>query len=208
MKYSKKYLKKIAQWYKADSNEKYLARHTELVGFDFPKHFYFRYLPEQRQMHWAIIKPFEDKVKIYFINDWGRVFDELEYKKKKIAQRRLRRNGFDFSTNVYCPFTPPEPIYIKLSHGKKTAPYSKGNLWQSVKRDSKQKKKAQKIIFKRKVRHFERIIQWMYARTPDSNKIATNESSFKKRILKNFKDLITTIVICYILVAILVWLAG
>ena len=159
MKYSKKYLKKVAQWYKADSNEKYLARHTELEGFDFPEHFYFRYLPERQELHWAIIKPLGDKVKIYFINNWGRVFDELEFKKKKIAQRQLRKNGFDFSTNVYCPFTPPEPIYIKLSYGKKTAPYSKGNLWQSVKRDSNKKKKAQKMIFKQQVNHFENFMK-------------------------------------------------
>ena len=96
MKYSKKYLKKIAQWYKADSNEKYLVRHTELVGFEFPEHFYFRYLPEQRQMHWAIIKPFEDKVKIYFINNWGRVFDELEFKKKKDCSKTIAQKWFRF----------------------------------------------------------------------------------------------------------------
>jgi hypothetical protein len=52
MKYSKKYLKKVAQWYKADSNEKYLARHTELEGFDFPEHFCFRYLPERQELKW------------------------------------------------------------------------------------------------------------------------------------------------------------
>lgn len=206
MKYSKKYLKKVAQWYKADSNEKYLARHTELESFDFPEHFYFRYLPERQETHWAIIKPFEDKVKIYFINNWGRVFDELEFKKKKIAQRQLRKNGFDFSTNVYCPFTPPEPIYIKLSHGKKTAPYSKGNLWQSVKRDSNKKKKAQKIIFKQKTRHFERITNWVSSYT--SYKYSFKEKTFKERLLELIKDLTKIFIFCYIVVAILVYFAG
>jgi hypothetical protein len=84
-----------------------------------------------------IIKEVDNKFKIYFINNWGRVFDELEFKKKKIAQRQLRKNGFDFSTNRFCPFIPPEPIYIKLSKGKKSAPYSKGNLWKKVQRNKK-----------------------------------------------------------------------
>lgn len=157
MKYFKKKFKKIAQRYKFDSNEKYLSQHPEMEQFEFPQYFYFRCFPERSEIHWAIIKPFEDKVKIYFINNWGRVFDELEYKNKKIAQRRLRKNGFDFSTNVYCPFLPPEPIYIKLSNGKKSAPYSKGDLWQSVQRNSDSFKRIKKTYSKEKIKFYKKI---------------------------------------------------
>ena len=102
-----------------------------------PKTFYFRYLPDRIQKHWAIIKPAQGFVNVYFINKSGRAFDKLEFKNIKIARRRLRKCGFDFSTNRYCPETPWKPIYIQLSSGRKSAPYSKGNLLQSVQRDGK-----------------------------------------------------------------------
>ena len=128
-------------WIFCKDNHEYLSRHPEIERFDMPKTFYFRYLPDRLKIHWAIIVPkcggYRPPVYVYFINDWGRVFDKLEFKNVKIARRRLRRNGFDFSTNKYCPYMPPEPIYIKLSEGKKSAPYSKGNLFQSVQRDRK-----------------------------------------------------------------------
>ena len=150
MKYSKKYLKQINEYFKKYSNHSFLSRNPELEKFDMPQTFYFRYLPERQDMHWAIIVPQSDSkranVFVYFINTWGRVFDKLEFKHKTIAQRQLRRNGFDFSTNRFCPFTPPEPIYIQLSCGKKSAPYSKGNLWQSVQRNKKHFDKLEKNI--------------------------------------------------------------
>lgn len=156
----KKYLNKINELQKAwYSNQNYLSRHPELEKFDMPKTFYFRYFPDRQQMHWAIIVPlnntYHSPVTVYFINNWGRVFDKLEFKSVKIARRRLRRNGFDFSTNRYCLFTPPEPIYIKLSEGKKSAPYSKGNLWQSVQRNKKHIDKTEKGYIKRRINHYE-----------------------------------------------------
>ena len=156
MKYDKKYLKKINEWYNLFNNDPYLSRHPELESFDMPKTFYFRYLPERSEMHWAIIKKEATCAKIYFIESWGRVFDILEFKNEKIARRRLRRNGFYFSTNKYCPFTPNEPIYIKLSQGNKSAPYSKGTLWQSVKRDEKHFNKIEKSYFNLIISHYER----------------------------------------------------
>lgn len=143
-----KILRKIANWHKLTPNDKYLSRHTEIERFNFPKTFYFKYCPCSLELHWAIIKEVDNKFKIYFINNWGRVFDELEFKKKKIAQRQLRKNGFDFSTNRFCPFIPPEPIYIKLSKGKKSAPYSKGNLWKKVQRNKKHFDKLEKNYLK------------------------------------------------------------
>jgi hypothetical protein len=130
-------LRKIAKKIKFSSNKKYLTKHPEFEHFSFPKTFYFKYCSCGAEIHWAIIKEVDNKFKIYFINNWGRVFDELEFGKKKIAQRQLRKNGFDFSTNTFCPFIPPEPIYIKLSKGKKSAPYSIGNKWKKIKRNKK-----------------------------------------------------------------------
>ena len=66
---------------------------------------------------------------VYFINVSGQAFDKLEFKSKKQAQRALRRNHFYFSTNKHCPYIPINPIYVKLCEGKKSAPYSKGRLW-------------------------------------------------------------------------------
>ncbi len=153
----KKFIKGMIEYKKElkGSNHEYLSRHPELEKFDMPKTFYFRYLPDRRVIHWAIIKGVNkvvnvranNEVVIYFINNWGRVFDKIECKNIKIARRRLRRNGFDFSTNKYCPYTPPEPIYIKLSEGRKSAPYSKGNLWQSVQR-TKNHNNVMRIICK------------------------------------------------------------
>ena len=166
MKYTKKYLKKINNWFSLDSNHSFLSRHPEIERFDMPKTFFFRYLPEKGTLHWAIIVP-KDKesdssVYIYFINDWGRIFDRLEYKHAKIARRRLRRNGFDFSTNRYCPFTPPEPLYIQLSEGKKSAPYSKGNLWCSVQRNKKHIDRIENTCINQKVEYYEKQKSWIY----------------------------------------------
>ncbi len=162
MKYDNKYLKEIDKWHKRDDNSAFLSRHPEIEKFDMPKTFYFRYLPERHTMHWAIIKPDDKFVNVYFINNWGRVFDKLEFKNTKIARRRLRKCGFDFSTNRYCPFTPPEPIYIQLSEGKKSAPYSKGNLFQSVQRSKKHINKIEKTYIKQTANYYERYKTWIY----------------------------------------------
>lgn len=182
MKYDKKHLKKINEWYNLFNNDPYLSRHPELESFDMPKTFYFRYLPERSEMHWAIIKTEATCAKIYFIESWGRVFDILEFKNEKIARRRLRRNGFYFSTNKYCPFTPKEPLYIKLSQGNKSAPYSKGNLWQSVKRDEKHFNKIEKSYFKLMVSHYELCQQ--ISQEYKKNKIKQKEPSLFQSILK------------------------
>lgn len=159
MKYSKKYVYQVAQWYLRDSNENYLKDHPKYEKFKFPQYYYFRYVPSRLTIHWAIIKEYENITKVYFINDRGRAFDELEFKSKKIAQRQLRKNGFYFSTNRYCPFRPIEPIFVKLSVGKKTAPYSKGNLWKSIPRTPHYDKKIKEAVFKKYIEHYERTIQ-------------------------------------------------
>ena len=194
----KKYLNKINELQKAwYSNQNYLSRHPELEKFDMPKTFYFRYFPDRQQMHWAIIVPlnntYHSPVTVYFINNWGRVFDKLEFKSVKIARRRLRRNGFDFSTNRYCPFTPPEPIYIKLSEGKKSAPYSKGNLWQSVQRNRKHIRKLEKAYCKQQRNWFERMRAWLKDVGPQ---IWTNNTNkHKETILDNLYLIFAGIII-------------
>ena len=130
------------------NNNDYLSRHPEIERFDMPKTFYFRYLPDRLAIHWAIIKPADGYVNVFFINNIGRVFDKLEFKNVKIARRRLRKCGFDYSTNKYCKETPREPIYIQLSEGKKSAPYSKGNLFKSVQRDRSSQDKSKESYYK------------------------------------------------------------
>lgn len=162
MKYDKKYLEKISKWLKQESSDYYLSRHPEIERFDMPKTFYFRYFPEKKQIHWAITKPTQNGTTIYFIHNYGKIFDKIEVKNIKTARRLLRRNGFEFSTNRYCPFTPHEPIYIQLDCGKKSAPYSKGNLWQSVKRDKKHIDKLEKTCFKQIIKFYKTSRKWFY----------------------------------------------
>ena len=159
MKYPKNYVKYIADCLRCAPNDEYLSRHPEIEQFAMPEDFYFRYYPDAREIHWAIIVKAETEdssVFIYFINDWGRVFDILKFKKKKIAQRRLRRNGFEFTKNRFCPFTPPEPIYILPSSGKKSAPYSKGKLWESVPRSKKHFDKLETAFIKEEIQNYQR----------------------------------------------------
>lgn len=190
----KKYLDKINKLQKAwYSNQNYLSRHPELEKFDMPKTFYFRYLPDRQQMHWAIIVPLNNTshspATVYFINNGGRVFDKLEFKSIKIARRRLRRNGFDFSTNRYCPFTPPEPIYIRLSEGKKSAPYSKGNLWQSVQRNRKHIRKLEKAYCKQQTHWFDRKRAWYCIK---DNKWSNSDDPVNQKMWQFYKWCIAT----------------
>ena len=75
-------------YYNTD-NYDYLSRHPEIERFDMPKTFYFRYLPDVSEIHWAIIKPARDFVNVYFINEYGRVFDKIEFKSIKIFKYDL-----------------------------------------------------------------------------------------------------------------------
>lgn len=106
----------------------YRRDHPQFRCFDFPEHFYFKIYNDRLVIHWAVILK-EEYWSVYFINMRGRAFDKLVFKTKKQAQRALRRNKFSFSTNKYCPYKPISPIYINIGEGKKSAPYSKGKLW-------------------------------------------------------------------------------
>lgn len=131
----------------------YRQDHSYIKCFDFPEYFYFKVYNDRLVIHWAVIRK-EENWAVYFINMSGRAFDKLEFKTKKQAQRALRRNKFYFSTNKYCPYKPISPIYINLGEGKKSAPYSKGNLWQSVKREQKQIKKSENTVIKKYVDNY------------------------------------------------------
>ena len=111
-----------------ESMSVYRAKHPQFRQFDFPEHFYFKVYNDRLVIHWAVLLK-EENWSIYFINMRGRAFDRLEFKTKKQAQRALRRNKFSFSTNKCCPYKPISPIYINIGEGKKSAPYSKGKLW-------------------------------------------------------------------------------
>lgn len=114
----------------------YRRGHPQFRCFDFPEHFYFKIYNDRLVIHWAVIFPtLRGKYwNVYFINMRGRVFDMLVFKTKKQAQRALGKNKFSFSTNKYCPYKPISPIYVNIGEGKKSAPYSKGNLWNFTKR--------------------------------------------------------------------------
>ena len=113
----------------------YLKRHSEFWELDFPKTYYFKIYDDRCAIHWAVIRDTKhnyfakEPYIVYFIDVTGQAFDKLEFKTKKQAQRALRKNKFFFSTNKKCPYEPVTPIYINLHSGKKSAPYSKGNLW-------------------------------------------------------------------------------
>lgn len=109
--------------------EWFLNKYDVVRRFPFPEYFYFKVLNDRCHIHWAIIKEEDNKAVIYFINYRGIVFDKLEYKKVRKAQRELRKNKFVFCTNQKCPYLPLSPVYLRLGQGKKSAPYSKGNLW-------------------------------------------------------------------------------
>ena len=167
MKYPKNYVRYIADCLGHHSNDEYLSRHPEIERFNanMPEDFYFRYYPDARRMHWAIIVKAgteDSSVFIYFIDRGGRVFDILKFSKKKIAQRRLRKNGFEYTKNRFCPFTPAEPIYIKLGEGKKSAPYSKGKLWESVSRNKKHIDKIVNTYIKQEIEYYEKIYKSIY----------------------------------------------
>ena len=128
---------KEAKWLKSfryDSSaiadrEWFLNKYDIVKRFPFPEYFYFKVLNDRCHIHWAIIKEEDNKAIIYFINYRGIVFDKLEYKKVRKAQRELKKNKFIFCTNQKCPYLPLSPVYLRLGQGKKSAPYSKGNLW-------------------------------------------------------------------------------
>ena len=113
--------------------EWFLNKYDVIKRFPFPEYYYFKVLNDRCHIHWAIIKEEDNKAIIYFINYRGIVFDKLEYKKVRKAQRELRKNKFIFCTDQKCPYLPLNPVYIRLGQGKKSAPYSKGNLWKGVK---------------------------------------------------------------------------
>ena len=94
-----------------------------------PKIFWFKYLYDRQQYHYAIVRKEQELFVIYFINQWGQIFDKLPYKRYKLAKRLLRKNKFVSSSNKKCDILPKEPLYKELENGKKTAPYSKGSLW-------------------------------------------------------------------------------
>ena len=153
MKYTKKILKILTEKLEKYSNKAYLSNHPQFEYFDMPEYFYFRYLPDRTCMHWATIKEQEENTYIYFVDKLGRIFDKLEVKSIKIARRELRKNGFEFSTNRYCPFKPIEPIYIRIFSGKRSALYSIGNLWKKVKRNKKNIDKLEKTYIKAQIKY-------------------------------------------------------
>lgn len=97
--------------------------------FEMPKIFWFKYFTDRQEYHYAAIKRLGGLSIIYFINQYGQIFDKLLYKSYKVAKRLLRKNKFICSSNKKCDILPKKLIYKNIMNGKKTAPYSKGTLW-------------------------------------------------------------------------------
>lgn len=111
-------------------NQAYRDRHPEFKRLEFPDEFFFRVLPDRQALHWAIIVK-EEKYSIYFIDVNGQAFDKLEFRTYDYAVERLEKNFFQSNKKCVCPYEPVKPVFVDLRHGKKSAPYSKGNLWNS-----------------------------------------------------------------------------
>ena len=89
---------------------------------------------EMLQQNWALIerKGLEERaVKVYFIDDGGGVFDEIDFENEREARRGLRRNGFqryakDEEAQEFI--SPPEaPLYRREHPNGKI--YSSGEYW-------------------------------------------------------------------------------
>lgn len=110
--------------------EKYeIKRNISPLKFEMPKSFWFKVLNDRCEIHWAVIKNENQKYNIYFINVFGQVFDIIELSNVRIAKRLLRKNKFISSNNRKVPYMPIQPCFLYPEKGKKSAPYSKGNLW-------------------------------------------------------------------------------
>ena len=91
------------------NREWFLNKYDVVRRFPFPEYFYFKVLNDRCHIHWAIIKEEDNKAVIYFINYRGIVFDKLEYKKVRKAQRELRKNNREMLRAIISSST------IKLS---------------------------------------------------------------------------------------------
>lgn len=114
-------------YYFNDLNE--IKNRSEYLNVDMPKIFWFKIYNDRLQIHFAFIIEENNEIYVFFSNAKGQIFDKLEFKNKKIAKRLLRKNKFVSSSNKKCPYLPVTPLYKKIMTGKKTAPYSIGNLW-------------------------------------------------------------------------------
>ena len=116
-------------------NAKYREKHSEFEQFDMPEEFWYKVYYEYQVINWAVIKQAQDdKITVYFINVNGRAFDKLVFDNENVAKIMLKLNGFVSNNKKHSPYLPVLPIFVSLCKGKKTAPYSKGNLWKTFNR--------------------------------------------------------------------------
>lgn len=192
-----------AKWlksFKCDSaaianREWFLSKYDIVKRFPFPKYFYFKVLNDRCHIHWAIIQEENNKAIIYFINYRGIVFDKLEYQKVRKAQRELRKNKFAFCTNQKCPYLPLSPVYMRLGQGKKSAPYSKGNLWQSGRQNKKYTDKLQNTYNKN-------FLNNINPQKQDNNEKSLMERFFPYGFRRLINDTLKVFLIFYIILII------
>ena len=83
------------------------------------------------QHNWATIEPFDGGVRVYFISDTSRVFDEMLFADVNEAQFALLRNGFLLQraeTGRWRTLRPPQPPFVRGRHPNGRI-YSSGRFW-------------------------------------------------------------------------------
>jgi hypothetical protein len=86
---------------------------------------------EMLQQNWAVIEPYEDGIRIYFINDVGGVFDEIPFSSEQVASDALARNGFRRfldHPDLQSFLRPPSPPFRRTAHPNGPI-YSSGRFW-------------------------------------------------------------------------------
>lgn len=84
------------------------------------------------QQNWALISSAASNVRVYFLNDVGGIFDELDFDSTDDAVRALTRNGFSrFSENreIQKFIAPPREPFSLGSHPAGKI-YSSGKYWE------------------------------------------------------------------------------
>jgi hypothetical protein len=93
---------------------------------------YWVKLVEMLQQNWALIEPtLSDGVIVYFIDDLGGVFDEIDFSSEKEASLSLRYNGFQryAESPKFQSFLRTPSVPFSRSRHPNGSIYSSGRFW-------------------------------------------------------------------------------
>lgn len=85
------------------------------------------------QQNWALIDTTQDTahVTVFFVHDGSGVFDRMQFRSAKEAEKALLRNGFNKfgeDTHAHDFITPPAPPFMESRHSNGPI-YSSGRFW-------------------------------------------------------------------------------